>query len=273
MNRTISVLLAFALAACGGGDSGTTTVSPPPEEEEVCKWSRTLRGTPIPAPLIFPDSTKILRRVFTSADTFPAGLNIFVRADRKDRFSGMGAFYDPKSTLAGEYGFIVVGSAPEYYAEEPLPAQYAFGSFSWIHEIGHVLGLVPGEYIRPTDHGWVSNPKALQAFRAMGGTNYPHPRLPTVHRVHWDNCSGISDLMISNFASDVEAAGSIIPVSLALLREPFVADLDAPPIVPYLPDDYKVRRWEMIDRVDTTAWNRASWSGVNGLDSIFRNGS
>ncbi len=233
-------------------------------DDAACKWSRTLAPSSIPDPVIVTDSAEYWDRLFTPADTFPAGLNLFVYGNRINWPEGYmaAAVKHPYYRVleGGEYGWVFIGGASDLWTATSSDWNTAWVSNGLIHEIGHVVGLVPGTGAEGAE-GAVSDPAALEAFRAMGGANYPRAAIPTQGRVHWDKCSGLHDSMGTTTPDLV----SITPVSLAVMRKPWAHDPAAPPIVPYLPGGYGTRQWEMIDRMDSTSWNHAEWGCVDGI--------
>ena len=235
-------------------------------ELAVAEWSRILWQTPTDQFTFTHDMTFKAPVVgepdleFKSGDILEPGLHLYIHTFTDRQWEGHGSrpyAYASLGTIDSEttseipigiIGFNVAALNADFALHDALfwAGRQDRGYAIALHEIGHILGIglgkrwtegltTPNPYYEPWRY-YFTDPKAIEAFDRMGGTDFPEttPKIPLRDISHWDECAGHGDTM-----SRGRWNGIITELTLSSLSEVYVPD-------PTLVDH---------STLDSTVWN------------------
>ena len=237
-------------------------------ELAVAEWSRILWQTPTDQFTFTHDMTfkppvgSEPDLEFKSGDILEPGLHLYIHTFTDRQWEGDGSSpyayaspgtIDRETTSEIPVGIIGVNVAAlnsDFALQDALfPAGRQDRGYKMaLHEIGHILGIGLGKrwtegLTTPNPHEpwryYFTDPKAIEAFDRMGGTDFPEttPKIPLRDIGHWDRCAGHDDTM-----SRGRWNGIITELTLSSLSEVYVPD-------PTLVDH---------STLDSTVWNSYS---------------
>lgn len=249
-------------------------------DEAAEQWSRVLAPTPT-QPYVF--ATNRNYRIlgggeplpFAAGDTLAPGAHIYLQTEGCAGWDACAGKHVVGSDSTGHttLGIIVFTRRPA-----DTPRIYST-SRTALHEMGHVFG-VAGQ-----SGGVYTDSLAIRVFDAMGGTDYPGPKVPLQDFWHWEGCAGHADLMSYGGYTLVEDSltadstdwfrtnrASLTPLSLASLDSHLEVNWHAPVMKPLVAGRITGHA-DDLGMIDSTVWNDRNVSSYsNGWHGGCRDG-